>query len=276
MKLSILIAVHNAQNNLPILIKELLEQDDKRKDINNEIEIVLSIDDDFCYEKILVEDKRIKYAEKGINTGPAIARNRALKESTGTYITLLDSDDFISSNYVSSIFENLNLYNAFALRTVYKKDNLVIRKLEDNYLDYNNFSNFLGSVHTVCPKTYIKKYLNYLAEDVIATLTVLAKKNGRIPIIEAEYINNISENSYCSKNVNKFYENYSNIIKNSYSISKELQEDKLNMLIKKVFNERLEADKNFIIDLEKNKKINYHDFVLKRKNNKSNIFGRWY
>ncbi len=276
MKLSILIAVHNAQNNLPILINELLEQDDKRKDINNEIEIVLSIDDDFCYEKILVKDKRIKYAEKGINTGPAIARNRALKESIGNYITLLDSDDFISSNYVSSIFKNLNLYNAFALRTVYKKDNLVIRKLEDNYLDYNNFSDFLGSVHTVCPKTYIKKYLNYLAEDVIATLTVLAKKNGRIPIIEAEYINNINENSYCSKNVNKFYENYSNIIKNSYSISKELKEDKLNMLIKKVFNERLEADKNFIIELEKNKKINYHDFVLKRKNNKSNIFGRWY
>ena len=55
-----------------------------------------------------------------------------------------------------------------------------------------------------------------MAEDVIATLTVLAKKNGRIPIIEAEYINNINENSYCSKNVNKFYENYSNIIKNSY------------------------------------------------------------
>jgi glycosyltransferase involved in cell wall biosynthesis len=271
MKLSILIAVHNAQYNLPILINELLKQDK-----NKEIEIVLSIDDGYDYKNILVSDERIKYSNEGINSGPAKARNRALEYSTGTHITLLDSDDFISENYISSIMENLKIYDSFALKTIYKKNNNIIRSLEEKYLDYNNFSSFLGSVHTVSPKKYTIKYLDYLGDDVIATLNVLAKKNGRIPVIEAEYINNINENSYCNKNILKFDSDYKEIIENSFRISKELKEDKLNMLLKKVFYERLNNNEEFKNKLSINKNLNYHEFVIEKSKNTSNLFGRWY
>ena len=43
--------------------------------------------------KKYLKDKRIKYLENKENSGAAISRNKAIKESNGKYIAFLDSDD---------------------------------------------------------------------------------------------------------------------------------------------------------------------------------------
>ena len=61
---------------------ELLIVDDKSTD--NSVAIV---------KKYMNEDKRIKLFLLDANSGPVIARNRAIKEAKGRYIAFLDSDD---------------------------------------------------------------------------------------------------------------------------------------------------------------------------------------
>ena len=61
---------------------ELLIVDDKSTD--NSVAIV---------KKYMNEDKRIKLFLLDVNSGPVVARNRAIKEAKGRYIAFLDSDD---------------------------------------------------------------------------------------------------------------------------------------------------------------------------------------
>lgn len=47
----------------------------------------------FIINKYAKKDKRIKYFKMDKNSGAAVARNKALKESTGRFIAYLDADD---------------------------------------------------------------------------------------------------------------------------------------------------------------------------------------
>jgi glycosyltransferase involved in cell wall biosynthesis len=271
MELSLLIAAYKEQGNLPKLVNKLLMQDE-----NNQIEIVISVDDNFDYKSILPTDSRIVYAESGLQTGPGAARNRALEKSTGNYIVLMDGDDDISVDYLRNIFDNLKKYDSFALKTVYKKDGVVVRKFEDKILNYNNFSSFYGSVHTVAPRDYTLKYLNVVAEDVLATLNVINKNNGSIPVIESEYIVNLHKDSYCSKNGAEFSNMYKSCMYNSFEIAKELGNEKISLHIKQLYNERLDMSLKFDQEIGKNKNADYHQFVIKTTKRSSNLLGRWY
>lgn len=271
MKLSILIAAYKAQETLPNLVNKLLEQDTE-----NKTEIVISIDDNFDYKNILTKDDRVVYAETGFKTGPGGARNRALEKSTGNYIVLMDADDDITENYLGIIFENLKRYDSFALKTIYKKDGVIVRKFEDLKLNYDNLSSFYGSIHTVAPKEYTLKYLNVVAEDVLATLNVINKNNGSIPVIEAGYIINLHNDLYCSQNGAEFSNMYKSCIYNSFEIAKDIGNENISLHIKKLYNERLEMSLKFDKEISANENADYHQFIIKNNKKSSNLFGRWY
>ena len=61
---------------------EMIIVDDCSKDDTKEV-----------VEKYMANDSRIKYECREINSGPAVARTRAMELATGSYMAFLDSDD---------------------------------------------------------------------------------------------------------------------------------------------------------------------------------------
>lgn len=60
-----------------------------------------SLDDSFSYIKELTKDEpRVMVLQTSKNSGTAVARNIGLRHASGRYITFLDSDDLLDSNYL--------------------------------------------------------------------------------------------------------------------------------------------------------------------------------
>lgn len=103
MKLSIIIPVYNAENNIEQLLDLIVEQ------YTQDIEIIL-VDDgstDSSY-KICKKFEEIHKFIKTIsqkNSGVSCARNTALDKASGEYIVFVDSDDTITDTYISDILE---------------------------------------------------------------------------------------------------------------------------------------------------------------------------
>ncbi len=100
--ISVIVPVYNVKSLLPRCIDSLLDQ------TYVDFELLL-IDDgstdgsgDVCdeYKK---EDHRIKVFHKQ-NEGVSKARNKGLDEATGKWITFVDSDDYVTSSYLSDLY----------------------------------------------------------------------------------------------------------------------------------------------------------------------------
>ncbi|OOF47360.1 glycosyltransferase family 2 protein, partial [Rodentibacter trehalosifermentans] len=95
--ISIIIPVYNSSNYLVQALNSCLNQS------YSNIEIIV-VDDGSTdnsvniIKEMMSQDIRIKLFFTPSNQGPAIARNIGLENSSGEYITSLDSDDFIESN----------------------------------------------------------------------------------------------------------------------------------------------------------------------------------
>lgn len=96
--ISVIVPVYNVEAFLPVCIESIINQTYK----NLEIVLVDDGSSDACpeicnnYEK---KDKRIKVIHKE-NGGLSDARNVGLNEAKGSYITFVDSDDYLGKNFV--------------------------------------------------------------------------------------------------------------------------------------------------------------------------------
>lgn len=257
MKISFLIACHNAQNNLPHLVNKLLTQDNSKI-----IEIVISQDDGFEYHSILPKDNRIIFSESGLNSGPSKARNRALNAATGSHICLMDSDDDISDNFINEVVKGLEWNEAIAFNTQYIKDGNIVREFNKLLLDYENLYNFYGSVHTVAPREWTKSYVDFVAEDVLATLNVIEKNGGSLKIVDADYKIVLHSESYCAKKGANFSDMYTNALKNVEKIQSEVRMLSKDHIIK-LYEDRLKMSLAFDREISRNNNADYHDFVTK-------------
>lgn len=105
---SIVVPVYNSEKYIERCINSLINQT-----ISN-IEIIIvndgSTDDSLdIINKYCSLDKRIKLINKN-NTGVSDSRNIGIENSTGDYITFVDSDDWIDSNYIEIMY-NQALFN---------------------------------------------------------------------------------------------------------------------------------------------------------------------
>ena len=147
---SIITPVYNSQDYLEETILSVLNQTYS----NWELLLIDDCSTDNSYEiikKYLEKDKRIKYLKNDKNSGPAITRNRGIKEAKGEYIAFLDSDDLW---YENKLERQINFMQT---------NNIVISHGDYEMIDENG--KYLKSVNTKIELDYF----NLLKENQIKT-----------------------------------------------------------------------------------------------------------
>lgn len=109
-KISVIVPIYNVEKYLDRCVKSLINQTYKN------IEIIL-VDDgspDKCPEMCdyyATEDYRIKVIHKE-NGGLSDARNVGIEKSTGSYISFVDSDDWVEEDFIEELYNNIKRENA--------------------------------------------------------------------------------------------------------------------------------------------------------------------
>lgn len=109
-KISIVVAVYNAEKTLKKCVDSLLNQ------TYNNIEIILVNDCsndnslDICNEYSKANDN-VKVISNERNSGVSDTRNNGIDNSTGEYICFVDSDDYVESNYIEVLYYYYQKYN---------------------------------------------------------------------------------------------------------------------------------------------------------------------
>lgn len=195
MKVSVIIPVHNEQMYIESCIKSVLNQtyedleiivvDDHSTD--NSIDIVRNITDD-----------RIKIL-KSKSYGVSYARNKGIRNSTGTFIAFLDSDDLWYEDKIKKQVEFMNLNNIAFSFTNY------------NFVDKNN--NFIR-------RTYVPSIINYndalkntciFTSSVMFNMKYISKKDIYMPNIPSEDSAtwwNVLKKGYSAYGMDGVYVNY--------------------------------------------------------------------
>ena len=109
-KITVIVPVYNVENYLNKCLDSILKQTYQ----NLEIIVVNDGSTDnsgtICQE-YAQKDNRIVYIEKD-NGGLSDARNAGLDRMTGSYVTFVDSDDWIEQDYVEVLYNKLTEYQA--------------------------------------------------------------------------------------------------------------------------------------------------------------------
>ena len=103
-KLSMVIPYYKTYDETKRLLDILMPQ------LTEEVEVFLI--DDGCNETRLDKyDDNINIIHLQENKGLSYARNVGIKKSQGEYLVFIDSDDYISNDYVKSIIDKINTCN---------------------------------------------------------------------------------------------------------------------------------------------------------------------
>lgn len=108
--ISVIIPVYNVENYIEASIKSVIEQSYKN------IEIILVNDGStdnsgkIC-DSFAALDNRIKVIHKS-NSGVSAARNSGIESASGDYICFIDSDDYVTADYVKHMYDVAEKYNS--------------------------------------------------------------------------------------------------------------------------------------------------------------------
>lgn len=146
-KVSVIIPIYNTGKYLPECVESV------RNQTLRDIEIIL-VDDEspdnapqLC-DKYVRLDERIKVVHKK-NGGLGYARNSGLDVATGEYVSFIDSDDFISSNMMQTLYEAAKQYDADDVRSgtiFYNNGKRTIRRDVDQTKVYKGCENIKSFV----------------------------------------------------------------------------------------------------------------------------------
>ena len=109
-KITVIVPVYNVENYLEKCLDSLINQTYKN------LEIIVINDGSTDNSGIICQeyaqkDNRIVYIEKE-NGGQSEARNMGLDRMTGSYVTFVDSDDWIELDYVEILYKKITEYQA--------------------------------------------------------------------------------------------------------------------------------------------------------------------
>lgn len=161
-KISVIIPVFNVEKYLHKCVDSLLQQS------YNDYEILL-IDDGSTDDSRIIADK---YAERNKlvttyhkeNGGLADARNYGIEKAKGEYITFIDSDDSVRSDYLETLIQPVDWYGADLViagsRVVYNEDYPININKDDK--DYDIAANVI-----YCPITREECFRKVLIQEDI-------------------------------------------------------------------------------------------------------------
>ncbi len=107
---SVIVPVYNTQNYLEQCLNSLSMQSYRNLEIIMVNDGSTDASDVIC-KKFAEMDRRFILIEQE-NAGLGPARNAGLKRATGSYIGFVDSDDYVHSDYIKVLYENLKKYQA--------------------------------------------------------------------------------------------------------------------------------------------------------------------
>ena len=274
-KISIIIPVYNVEPYLRECLDSVINQTLK------EIEIIC-IDDcstDNSYqilEEYAKKDSRIIVLKNEKNSGQGPSRNRGIKISNGEYIFFMDSDDYISPNFVDELYKTGKQFNSDIVTTfnIYNYINKKLSKTiwntyyntkkEKNKIYTNPFDRM--RIYLQCNKIYKREFLinNSLFFDEIKGGSEDSDFNLRVSTHEPSInINNNAVYYYRIRNDSSFrtisinYTSALNSIKhmeNSINYCKNTKPELLKYIYKRVWHPPCMA---FIVSIDENKQIIY-------------------
>ena len=214
-KISIIIPIYNSSKYLSKCLESVINQTYKN------IEILLLNDGskdnsmEIC-EYYSNKDKRIRIFNNS-NKGVSYTRNYGIDQSTGVYITFVDSDDIIIENFIEILYKSLKKFNEdCSICKMSKKINKIKNNLKPPKV-YNKdkiFKNLFGEFGGfLCNKMYKKNiiknnniYLNEkigMSEDIIFNLDYFKYCNKVVFNYDEEYFYRFNPNSVTNDLFNK-------------------------------------------------------------------------
>lgn len=164
-KVSIIVPIYNSENDLKRCLESLINQ------TYTNIEIILINDGSTDNsEKICKEykqkDKRIVYKYQK-NSGVSSARNKGLNIATGEYILFIDSDDYISIDYIENVYNKMKTSKceiAVTGLTEVTSTGETIKQVmyipQDKIMQFNDFiDDYINYAYFTCVKMLFKKTL---------------------------------------------------------------------------------------------------------------------
>lgn len=166
--ITIVVPIYKVQDYLEKCIHSILKQTYKN------LEIIL-VDDgspDNCgniCDEYAKKDNRIKVIHKE-NGGLSDARNVGIEIATGKYITFVDSDDYITDDYIAYLYDLIKKYNVklsiCEVKTVWKNaDSIKNRELQSKVLDAKTTFEYLLFHKGIEIAAYGKLYLTELWQE---------------------------------------------------------------------------------------------------------------
>lgn len=151
--ISIIVPVYNVENFINECIDSIINQ------TYSKLEIILINDGsadksgEIC-EEYAKKDQRIKVYHKK-NGGLSEARNMGLDKATGSYISFIDSDDYVHPRFIEILYDNLlSQCSEISFCSITSSDFKISN--EASYLDFDSFMHFKNQLEAVimCNKLF--------------------------------------------------------------------------------------------------------------------------
>lgn len=202
MDASIIIPVYNAEKYLKKCLESVINQKTKYK---YEIIVINDGSTDNSLNILKIYSNKIKIIDKP-NSGPGDSRNKGLELASGKYILFVDSDDYVSDNFVEKMLDTIIQNEADIVICDYYRvttNNIkYFNKGEAGIYLKNNFNKVLLMEFHSCNKIFKKELFNYetyptdmLFEDVVLVSKLILKANKIVKINDPLYYYRKNENS---------------------------------------------------------------------------------
>lgn len=227
-KVSVIVPIYNTAKYLPACLDSIINQ------THQNLEIIL-VDDGSTdsspeiIKKYASKDRRIKVITQ-TNQGQSTARNSGLKNSTGEYISFVDSDDEIKPTFIEKLLSAHNGHTTLSVCGIHYKrlksqstNNVYVNQLRPRHPKESREAYVLyllaidGRMYSSVNKLYrtdIAKTLKFdtrlnFAEDTKFVLDYLKKAKGEISfILEPLYIYNFGTETSTMRSVSINWQNW--------------------------------------------------------------------